>query len=60
MQTINNNLVEVHFYHLILLGTKATAFAQLQALTRQFDKDGILDHMTENLAGNTSINDTKI
>ena len=59
MQTINNNLVEVHFYHLILLGTKATALAQRQALTRQFEKDGILHHMKENIAGNTSINDTK-
>ena len=59
MQTINNNLVEVHFYHLILLGTKASALAQRQALTNQFDKDEILDHMKENIAGNASINYTK-
>ena len=51
IQTTEENLVKVHFYHLIFLGLSATGKAQCDALVDQLEKDEIYELVKKNLAG---------
>ena len=51
IQTTEENLVKVHFYHLIFLGLSATGKAQCDALENQLKKDEIFELVKKNLAG---------